>query len=749
MMRALNMSGNFDRSTAIYSVALLLSALLLFSVQLLSSKLLLPVFGGSPMVWTTAMLFFQTILLFGYFYAHLLTRHFRITHQWLIHSALCGLAVYFFNLQIPQPVSYADDYSIITALLLTLVEMIALPAFVLSATAPLLQSWFAQLGHRQSDDPYFLYAASNVGSFIGLLAYPLAIEPMLDVLPQISAWFVIFQLFFCLLVVTGIIAAMARSAWSGNAAYGNALPPPPPSFEKRLVWLICGFIPASLLLSFTTYITTDIASFPLLWAIPLAVYLMTFVLVFGKRQLNFTAMETGLANFLIIAVIAKFLPGISDSWVGFGFGFLTFAAAAMVFHGRIAAERPHKHYLSEFYLILALGGAMAGVFNSLIAPLLFSGVWEYPIVLAMAAVFLPRSGRDFFRYEFRRSDFNAPLILILSVAAFYYFGSRILEAYNLNAKILLLSGVLFLAAFMFRFAKNRARFAVMFVLMAVWLSNFTDAIGQNTISQQRGFFGVVQVVNYPESNRRVMIHGSTIHGAEIYGSPTPSEPLTYYTKIGPLGQAFDVFKDYLSAHPIAAAGLGVGTVACYGHDIGTETTFFEIDDKVNKIANDPNYFTYLQRCPSKVVIGDARLSLAAQNKASFGLLILDAFSSDSIPMHLLTREAFATYKHALLSDGLIFINASNRYFDLISMIAVLAEDGGFYGAYQTQRRLPDDVKLTGWAPSAWVVLSADQRKIDRLIARGEWSSLPDNTGKPLWTDGFSSIFAALNLLSVK
>jgi hypothetical protein len=712
-----------------------LGAYLLFCVEPMIARMVLPEFGGSPAVWNTCVLFFQAALLAGYVYAHALGRWPGARGQALLHVGLLALPIVALPIAVPAYAAGGGDPAL--RLLGRLMIAAGLPFFVVATTAPLLQRWFAATGHRRAGDPYFLYAASNAGSLLALVSYVTLIEPSLTLGNQARIWAAGYGVLAGLTIACAV--AYLRGPGPGPApanAVGTQINP-----RDWPLWVALAFVPSSLLLGVTSYLTTDLAPVPLLWVVPLAIYLLSFILAFANPP---AWVRRGCAVALAPAIVATlalmFRPSAVPLWATFLVHLATFFLAATACHAELARRRPTASRLTEFYLMMALGGALGGVFNALIAPVVFTWAAEYPLGLALAALLVPAAGG--------RAGLRQPrgrVVRLLDVALPMLLGGASYAVPRLwgpgfQGSLLLvpLGGCLL-------FVLRPLRFALGLAIIAAVIADFQDT-GRNVVLRERGFFGVLRVSADFPAGMNTLAHGTTIHGMQRR-SPVPSErraPLMYYFPTGPIGQVFDAYRRTPVVSRVGVVGLGVGSLAAYG-TTGQEFTFFEIDPAVERIARDPAFFHYLADCRARwrVVLGDARISLAREPDGSYGLIVLDAFSGDAVPVHLLTREAMRIYRAKLADGGLIALHISNNYLDLEPVIRELARDAGLVGLDQNETTVPLNEFNQGRMPSHWVVLARRQSDLAPLADRPGWRPLTGPREASLWTDDHSDLFSLL------
>jgi hypothetical protein len=723
------------RLPALFSLTLFVSAALLFVVQPMIAKRLLPLLGGTPSVWTTCMLFFQMALLAGYGYAHLAVGRLGTRTHMLVHlTVLAGAALV---LPIADNIPAPEGASPVFWVLRILAVTVGPPFLAVAATAPLLQRWFAASGHATAGDPYFLYAASNLGSLLALIGYPLVIEPWLTLREQGMAWTAGYA---GLWLLTALSAWFATRQVHEQPSAKPAVTAKAEAHQRRpLRWLVLAFVPASLMLSVTTYLTTDIAAIPLLWVLPLALYLLTFTLTFMRRSLvphhAMVRLLPGVVILLTIALLAQATEPIA--LLVFGHLFLLFVVA-MVCHGELARLRPPAEQLTGFYLWVSLGGVLAGTFNGLIAPVVFTGLVEYPLVLVVACLVAPPRSSDADQ-GLIRFDLLWPLALLALAAALIVAG----QSLGLRTGPLA-TGVMFAvpAVLCYTMLDRPLRFGL--GVTALFLAGlFHEGIHGHIIYQERSFFGVHRVALGTDGERpsHVLIHGNTVHGRQWQDAKGRHEPLMYYHATGPAGRVFAELEKRGDNRPVAVVGLGAGSLAMYGQK-GQQFTFYEIDPAVIRIASDPKKFTFLRDSAANIqpiVAGDARLMLAkAQDR--YGVIVIDAFSSDAIPIHLLTREALAIYRSKLADDGLLLFHISNRYVNLAPVLGDLAGDAGLFA--QVRNDLTPGDPVSGKLPSQWVLMTP--RKTSQMPG-GAWEPLRPQPGVWVWTDDYSNLVGALRI----
>ncbi|MGB9369311.1 MAG: fused MFS/spermidine synthase [Xanthobacteraceae bacterium] len=721
---------------ALFAVTLFASALLLFAVQPMFTKMVLPMLGGAPAVWSVAMVFFQAALLIGYAYAHLLARTLSLSQAALVHLGVLAAAA----LTLPIGIAHGFDMPPSTGIGLWLVALFAasigLPFAALSASAPLLQSWFAASGHVQARNPYVLYAASNLGSFAALLAYPLALESLLTLRTQAWAWSVGFA------GLAILIAAAAMIVARGNGMAVAAAAVQRPSWRDRAIWAALAAIPAGLVIAVTAYISTDIAAAPLLWVLPLALYLLTFVGVFREKPWFSHDLVLKIVPFLVAPLAITLLGGDREYWLAsMALNLLALFVLALACHGEVYARRPAPALLTEFYLWTSLGGVIGGIFAGLAAPHLFNTTYEYPILVIAAVLALPSALHGPLREFLWRIS---PAIAVAPLAAILYLaGLRIPGGLGVALQVVLVA----LVGLMLLQRRDPARLAALavcaFIITGLWQP------GLRLIEQTRSFFGVHRVVETMTGTHRMLVHGNTIHGAERMreadGTPVTGrpEPLTYYYFGGPISEATSAARAAAAGKldHVAVVGLGAGSMACHRKD-GETWTFFEIDPEVVRLARDPDIFRFLASCApdAPIVVGDARLTLAASPQ-QFDLIVLDAFSSDAIPTHLLTREALRGYLAHLAPHGMLLMHISNRHLELARVVAAVGATEGLSTLVKTDRNELDftaDLR----AAAMVAVLARNEADFGALLGAEGWEKTEAGV-VVAWTDDYSDIIGAM------
>jgi spermidine synthase len=789
---------------ALFALTLCLSAALLFLIQPMFGKMVLPRFGGAPAVWSTCLVFFQAALLAGYAYAHVVSTWLSARRQVLLHGLVLLAPLVSLPIAVAAGWEPPGSGGPIPSLLGLLAASVGLPLVVVSTTAPLLQAWFARSGYASAGDPYFLYAASNAGSLLALVAYPLILEPTLPLSVHGWLWSGGYVLLICLVLACGAGAwgsTGPRNAPESSPAASHPHTPPPirpavVTARSRLHWLALAFVPSSLLLSVTLHLTTDVAAVPLLWVIPLAIYLATFVLAFGRRQYLPQAL---VAHGMPLVVLALVIVLISQQnrplWLLMTVHLAAFFVMALVCHGELARLRPPAERLTEFYLWLSVGGILGGLFSALAAPLLFRTVAEYPLMIVAACLLRPapslpseasvhkavlkraknkavlkrakkqatqrQAARThekpaLIRVYARIPSWQLDLLLPLGVGLLAAVLVRIANLSELDyyEGLALAFGVPSVICYLFLYRPLRFGLGIGALLLAGQLIPY---IHGRVLRTERSFFGVHRITVDASGKYMQLVHGSTLHGQQRLASaaaktdqppgsssapaPGPAEPLGYYHRRGPAGDIFALPQLDQARLPIAVIGLGTGSLAAYAQP-GQTLDFYEIDPVVQRIAEDSRYFTFLRDCRGsyRIILGDGRLKIGTAPDRRYGLIVLDAFTSDAVPLHLITREALELYLQKLADGGMVAFHVSNRYLDLAPVVARLAEELDL--AYLVRADIDPRKLVEGQDLTTWVVLAQRPEDIEALAKRNpQWTTL-DQTSGALWTDERANLFSA-------
>lgn len=728
----------------IYTAAIFVSALLLFSVQPLFTKMVLPRLGGSPAVWSVAMVFFQSLLLAGYAYAHYLMQLKSRVIPVVVHLVLLIAAMLTLPLSIASGWGAPPSSGYAPWLLGLFAVSIGLPFFALAANNPLLQAWFIRTGHPAAPDPYFLYASSNIGSFLALLSYPVLLEPMFTLHTQNLLWTGGYGLLIVLIAVCGMLLLRSPAAVAVDvlAAESDA---PAPVWAERGRWIFLAAVPSGLLIAVTAHISTDVAAAPLLWVLPLSLYLLTWVLVFQSCPLLPHAWMLTLQPLAIMGgVVLLAVGGEQNLLMTLGGHLLCFFIIAMSCHGELARTRPPAKYLTGFYVALSFGGMIGGLFAGLIAPFTFSWVAEYPILLVLATLCRPPGDGQSRRWGFWYWVYLA-VIAVALIAPSYSTGELFdwLESHRVDV-VSAIAVVAMILAILARFGrwKYAAAIALALVLTRVY------PLDDGRVDTVRSFFGVHKILVTPNGQYHVLMHGTTIHGAQKFlnddGTPVAGrpEPISYYHRDGGIGRAISAIRERKGAPlRVAVIGLGAGTLTCAAEP-GEQWKFFEIDQSMVDTARDPKYFTYVQHCAPGLapVMGDARLTFAHEPDGIYDLIIVDAYSSDAIPVHLATKEAMAIYKAKLVPEGAVVMHVSNRHLDLASVVVGIAAANGLKSWHYDE----DFNRDSEYIYSTDVVVSARQdADVGKLASSDVWEETAANKAQRVWTDDYSNILGAV------
>jgi hypothetical protein len=707
-----------------FGATLFISALLLFIVQPLAGRMLLPEFGGSALVWNTSMVFFQAVLLLGYLYAHFSTRLLGVRRQAWLHIGLHLFALAWL------PFSFsvaASDGPPIWQVLTMLAGGLGVPFFVLSSNAPTLQHWYAGSNSADAHEPYRLYAASNAGSLLALLAYPVAIEPWTGLKNQTIIWTSVFAV---------VIVGLASCAWQTQATSDVEAPPrktPTPLWIDRLKWILWAAIPSSLLLGTTTFLTTDIAALPLLWVLPLAAYLASFVVAFSRRRIISTQNAHRAAMVLILIVVGQFAAGAyAHVWLAIPVHLLCLFAIALAFHQSLVDRRPAADHLTDFYVWMSVGGVIGGAFNAFAAPVLFDRAFEYPLVLAIALVVAG--------IKIPRLEVSVRHLIVISCLILFVEGVLFaLGAFSASTptRIVALAAAGAIPLFFWFRSPLVAALAVGISMIGLSWNPFEEHVDQRI----RSPYGIYKIVEKETvlGKQKMLMHGRINHGTQAREAELQRLPGTYYSLRSPVGQAFEMLRATHDTSPIGVVGLGIGTLATYAQP-GQVFDFFEIDPVIVKIAQDESNFSYLSQSAGAISIhvGDGRKLVEKQPATSYQMLVLDAYSSDSIPVHLLTTEALTAYMSKVKDGGWLLFHVTNGHVEVGQIVMNAAHSLGWASAQQEYwPRERQEIEI-GVSVNAWVVVAKTDDDLDALISTGRWqAATPDS--RPVWTDDYANI----------
>lgn len=726
------------RLRPLFVATILAGSFLLFLVQPMVARMALPRLGGAPAVWNSAMLVYQALLLGGYAYAHWLgklpLRRGAVIHLGVLAVAALWLPIGLFAFNMPPD---AEPAVWVPWLLGASIGPLF---FAVSAQAPLMQRWYA--ASEPGRNPYALYAASNVGSFGGLIAYPLAVEPLLALHSQSWLWSGLYLL---------LILLVAACAWRlprrvADEVPGHHVTSPPAGARTVALWIALAFVPSGLMLATSTFLTTDIVAVPLLWVLPLGLYLLSFTVAFAANR-ALTDVFTKFTPVVILMFGGLMISGHQDyPYLNALIALVLLFMVAVALHGRMYALRPAPDRLTGFYLAMSVGGALGGVFAGLLAPVIFDWTYEYPLLLLAAGALAPqlfllpvfaRLWRGTTQRQRMTTLAIAIVVLLLVILGVQNPGNVLGDRHENYAFIavavigIIVAGrrvpyIIALVAALYIFGGYRA-------LQTSWAGD----------QRTRSYFGVYTIRDY--QGLRTLAHGTTLHGIQLTGSPERERwPTSYYVRGSGVGRALTLAPELYGPNArIGVVGLGTGTLACYAKP-GQRWRIFEIDPAMVAIARDPGKFRFLSNCLPKadIVLGDARMQLAAQPPGSFDVLALDAFSSDAVPMHLMTREAFATYARAVQPRGVLLVHISNRFLNLEPVVSAAARGAGWYAAGITYH--PDVREGTQAATSDWIALTRDQETLGTLVASGgDWRPLGTKRGFEAWTDDYATILPLL------
>ncbi len=763
----------------VFALTALVSASLLFLIQPLFAKMALPLLGGAPNVWITCMVFFQAMLLAGYAYAYLSARWLSMSRQVSLHALIVLAPLLVLPIGISTSTAPPGDANPTLWLLTLLTVTVGLPFLAVSASAPLLQRWFSLGFHTHSADPYFLYAASNAGSVTGLAAYPLVLEPLLKLGQQSQLWGGGYAMFIGLIGVCALVAL--RRAADGAAALESKPAEPPlhlvadaAHWRQRLWWIVLAFVPSSLTLGVTTVLTTDIAAVPMLWVIPLMIYLASYILVFARERRYSLLLIQKAFPITVLTSVALIITGATQPVALIILIHLfTLFIVAMLCHGHLADLRPDVSRLTEFYLFVSVGGVLGGIFNALVAPEIFARTTEYPLIIALACVLhalrlqrqkgalerkLDRSAVEQELQKLSISDVVLALVVGLVTVGVIYLAARLPDAAR-AFRILLIAGVPMLFAFLLSKRLLRFAFCVVAILVAGVFNDFDQG---RQLEAERTFFGIHRVTRVdsraneagPRYAVNMLYHGSTMHGSQLVdpdsGKPAaPLIPLVYYHRDGPVGDALFSLQRNGASVDVGLVGLGAGAMAAYGR-AGDQYTFFELDPTVARIAEDPRYFSYLSAARDRgvdvdVLLGDARLRLEKFPDRSFDFLVLDAFSSDAVPLHLLSREALALYLAKLKPGGVLAFHLSNRHLELRDAVNRVALNLDLHTLWRSDvNRSSVRLDQIMRRSSEWLLAAPLQSGLTQIAASrpaAGWQTIQANTSLHVWTDSYSDIWS--------
>lgn len=727
---------------ALYTLTIFVGSALLFLVQPLIAKQLLPIFGGSPLVWNTSLLFFQSMLLLGYLYAHLSIRWLGAQRQAVLHVLLVAVGLLVLPLHVPQALLAAYKHALAAApnslaaapgpiLLAMLLISVGLPFFALSAGAPTIQRWFAQTDDPSAKDPYFLYQASNLASMVALLGYPMWFERQFRLGEQSLYWT---YGYLALIALLGVCAYKLNRSQAKDVAVDEGLKSSL-SVTDRVIWVALAAGPTAMLGGLTTYLTTNVSPIPLLWVVPLALYLMTFIIAFSSR-LKRGYLFKYFATAATFAVVVLTLLGRSNPVVFImPIHLIGFFAVALACHYELGRSRPNASHLTEFYVWMSVGGMVGGLFSSLLAPVLFVQPFEYFASIALSFLAIGFAVRK--EQPFNLLDLLFPAMAAGIVAIVERWGSGV-HQYDWT----------YLALFAMTVFSLRPIRQGMLLVGFFALYVFNNLTSVHHIFLQRSFFGILDVRQEKVDGVvfHKLVHGNTLHGGEMMSGPLLNKPTSYYSEESGLGVAFAKLGNTARFDNIAVVGLGTGTTAAYGRS-GQSIDYYELDPHVEAMARNRELFTYVSdsKAAIRVFIGDARLRLKEAPNGHYGLIVLDAFSSDAIPIHLLTKEAVQMYFDKLSPEGILAVHISNRYLNLEPVASAIVRDLGLFGERLIDSRNEIATPTEFHYPSHWDLLTRNKSALDPVIVGDKRWGTMESPSERAWTDDYSNVLSALNL----
>lgn len=706
-------------------------------VQPLASRIILPSLGGTPSVWTTSMLFFQALLLGGYLWAHIMTRYMPVWAPPILQTIIAVIALVNISYNLSLDFDYATDNAIWWQLKI-LACMVGLPYFALATNAPLYQAVYREFkNNHQGKTPYALYSLSNIGSFMALIAYPFVIEPLFPIGMQTVLWQGGYALLCVVIGLSGIVSLTYHRKHK-IVKTENLPDQPAPSVRVMATWCLFAFIPSSLMLGVTAHITTDIASIPLLWIIPLAFYLASFVMAFAEPPLWIAKNEKTLHfyTFSLLAVVICFSASSTHQfiWAQVALHYTAFLFAATLCHLKLSQIKPHARHLTVFYLVISFGGCLGGVFNALIAHKIFVIPVEYFLTMTLMIAAFARYPSAFDKKDIRFSDIALLTALLITFAVIIVCN---IYAYKVIA-------IFVMAVVAMCYWNRKMVLLTLSATMCLLYTHTSMSYNGRPLHISRDIFGSLMVTEDKNEQLRTLIHGTTLHGVQTIPLMDYPHPTSYYNRLGPLGDVFTILDNRDGAQRIAALGMGIGTVACYMKP-ERHFDFYEINQAIIDIATNPEYFTYLSSCApdADIMLGDARVGLSKQSNNMYDMILVDTFSSDSIPVHLMTSEALKIYADKLKQDGIIVFHVSNRYFDLRPVIASMANIHQFDYVFRDGKASNNDMTHTA---SSYIVVAKTPDVLNDLKAMPlQWKRYDRNAELPtVWTDDYVNIFAAFS-----
>jgi spermidine synthase len=742
--------------SGLFALSLFISAVLLFWVQPLIAKALLPAYGGVPEVWGGCIIFFQSVIVMAYGYVILLDKFFSLSRQVIIHVAVLAVAA---SLALPLNLGVTrSDWLYNRAPILSVLAELAvtsgLPAFALATSSPLLQTWAARINPGFGQSVYSLYAVSNAGSLIATVGYPFLMEPALSLTRQAGVWTGMYLAYALAVLVCAWLVwrlgGLARPGEGGQVAAASDTAPEPGDEigstggqgGMRWRWLLLSAVPTSLLLSVTNYVTSNITATPLLWMAPLTLFLLAFILAFTARpwRLKFKPglLAQGAAILSTLTLVAE---ATEPAWALALLHLVAFFILTAGATYQLASTKPEVNRLSEYYFMIAVGGWLGGAFNTFLAPSVFDRPWEYPLIIVVACLICQqgrqeKSAKPTFRSGLQDVGYAALIgALALLLARFAGF----LRMDDLPRVALAFGLPLVLANHLF---KNRPlRFALAIGAIVIAGALTSEALNR-TLYSERNFFGALRVTSTPDFNMNSLFHGNTVHGKQFTDPARRCDPISYFHPDGPFGAIVKAFEASQTPRNVGIIGLGVGSMIGYARP-GHSWTFYELNPEVIKVARNKAYFTYLSDCARqevRIVSGDARLKLHEAPDRNFGLIVFDAFNSDAIPTHLLTIEAIELYLSKLGDNGLLAFHISNRSVDLRPVLAAAAEASGTECLW---RRDTNESSAQAKDASEWVVLIRRANSLEGLAPLLRWERITSDNHDAMWTDNYASLLKVI------
>lgn len=724
-----------------FSVTLFTSAFLLFLIQPLFSKMILPLLGGSAHVWITAMMFFQLMLVLGYAYAHLITYYLNLRQQAFFQLAPMVVALTLLPFDIPDNwISSQTEIPVLWQLKVMLI-CTGLPFFCIASLTPLLQHWFANTQSRRSSDPYFLYAASNAGSLLGLLSYPFIIQPLSTIAQQAWGWaFLYGVLIVCVLGCLAFIYNIRHTLKTSQPPENTG----PMSWNRQGVWLLLAFVPSSLMLGVTSFITNELGAVPLLWVIPLSLYVSTYLIAFSQKSLVFRRYVYFGQAVMVALVTLNAMSGGSFNSAGVMLMHLAlFFLTALACHQELYLLRPHAARLTHFYMIMSIGGALGGIFNAVIAPQIFIVTLEYALVLSVAMLVRYISDqplRDGYRaihqyVQGRDRRLSGRIFALIVVSVMTLVGTYTAEP-SVQLLAILITGACLLYLYQSRWLFSGAVVCLIAANPFVYWSE-----NQNYIYFERNYYGAFRIAE--AAGYHYYMNGTILHSAQARHPEYRDIPVSYFHPETGVGNVFEWLDEQPYPQHVGALGLGTGALVCYAHP-QRHFTFYEIDKDVVQIARNPEYFSYLSECGNKtrIQIGDGRLRMRKAQDEQYNLIFLDAFTSQSIPLHLITRDAFGMYKRKLTNQGIIVVNITTQYYNLRFEIAAIARDLNMNLLHKHTSPGQGDEHGLKKDRAHYAVLTQNRDQYNYFSDRG-WKPVNVDNDMRAWRDDYINVLRAV------